>query len=71
MEANPEVMPVAGAPPAPKPPLLAPIHHDGRDAEFSARPPVPGRGNATPRTSEDPMRRTDRYRLVMPWSTRL
>lgn len=68
MDANPEVMPQSGTIPATK---GAPPPRDVRGNDAGTRPPAATRSIAAPRTSEDPMRRTDRYRLVMPWSSRL
>jgi hypothetical protein len=72
MNANPEVM-QALAPSSTRANQVGnardPRPSDGRYSDG-------GRGmmtaNASPiRISEDPMRRTDRYRLVMPWSSRV
>jgi hypothetical protein len=68
MDANPEVMPQSGTMPATK---GAPTPRDVRGNDASTRQPAALRNSAAPRTSEDPLRRTDRYRLVMPWSSRL
>jgi hypothetical protein len=71
MEANPEVMPVAAVAPTTRHTMTPPTRTsrpDPASARSAAAPPVP---KSDPRLSEDPMRRTDRYRLVMPWSARM
>ncbi|MFY9344103.1 MAG: hypothetical protein WAT39_16555 [Planctomycetota bacterium] len=67
MNANPEVMPPA-ANSSPRPNPAGNVVRDPRATDVRAKAPAtPGE----PRVSEDPMRRTDRYRLVMPWSSRV
>lgn len=65
MDANPEVMPIAAKPTARS--VSMPGGRDGQ-AKLQPRADPPARAAAPVRLSEDPMRRTDRYRLVMPWS---
>lgn len=64
MDANPQVMPPVMVHAAR--PTLVPRESG---TEKSAKPQLEAR--AEPRVSEDPMRRTDRYRLVMPWAARV
>ena len=68
MDANAEVMPGVSLPSAPKPGLTKPRDHRVTDP---ARQIAAAKPAATQHASEDPMRRTDRYRLVMPYSTRV
>lgn len=65
MDANPEVMPVAAKPTAR--PVPAPNPRDGV-GKLQPKAEATARATTPLRLSEDPMRRTDRYRLVMPWS---
>jgi hypothetical protein len=66
MDANPEVMqPVAMSPARP-----ATNDSRGKTADGTPRGDAP-RARSDSRLSEDPMRRTDRYRLVMPYSNRV
>lgn len=68
MDANAEVMPAVS---------LSGAHPSGLQKPRDPRANDPNRHAAAAkpapiqRTSEDPMRRTDRYRLVMPYSTRV
>jgi hypothetical protein len=65
MDANSEVMqPVATSAPRPAQP-------ETRRAVDPGPKQGEGRRPGEQRLSEDPMRRTDRYRLVMPYSTRV
>jgi hypothetical protein len=64
MDANPEVMPVAGSPA----PRQEPVSAQAPRRQDVARQALGADGSSEPRLSEDPMRRTDRYRLVMPYS---
>lgn len=68
MEANPEVMPAVATPP-PRPQATQNVKPGPSDSATKA-PSLPRATNGL-RISEDPMRRTDRYRLVMPWSSRV
>ncbi len=69
MNSNPEVMPERAST---TPPLFV---HDAKSKERSVRDGKVRlddvQAQAAARISEDPMRRTDRYRLVMPWSNRV
>jgi hypothetical protein len=70
MEANPEVMPAAVAPTTRQ--LSMPGLRNARgDASPAAKNSAAVSARPDPRLSEDPMRRTDRYRLVMPYSARM
>jgi hypothetical protein len=68
MDANPEVMPVAGSPAPRQEPVSA---QAPRNRQEVARQSLAANGASESRLSEDPMRRTDRYRLVMPYSLRV
>jgi hypothetical protein len=56
-------------------PTARQVQANGRDDADGARKQNDGRapraGDGAVRLSEDPMRRTDRYRLVMPYSSRV
>lgn len=65
MDANPEVMPAVATPSTRQ--VLQPPLRPGR-TEPPATTVASAKSPAAVRLSEDPMRRTDRYRLVMPWS---
>lgn len=67
MNANPEVMqaPVLSSTRPIPPGQATPV----RGGEGARDRDVPS--PLAVRVSEDPMRRTDRYRLVMPWSSRV
>jgi hypothetical protein len=67
MAANPEVMPAVGSPTPRQEPVSAQAPRNHQD---DARPSFAARAGES-RLSEDPMRRTDRYRLVMPYSLRV
>ena len=67
MDANPEVMqPVATSP-------ARPLPTDNRGKYTDPAPRLDAMRSRSPdsRLSEDPMRRTDRFRLVMPYSNRV
>ncbi len=68
MNSNPEVM--QSAAPAPLRPGQDNGRHEATPAHAQAHPAAAPRAGET-RTSEDPLRRTDRYRLVMPYSLRI
>lgn len=68
MDANAEVMPAVSSPSSQ--PTGLPQPRDPR-ANDAARLAAGAKPAAIPRASEDPMRRTDRYRLVMPYATRV
>ena len=65
MDANPEVMPAVVKSTSRHVPQAAP--RDGA-AEAIAKKFATAKSGDPARLSEDPMRRTDRYRLVVPWS---
>ena len=65
MDANPEVMPAVAK--APTRQVPQPGLRDGQGEAMPKAIAVKRTGDSS-RMSEDPMRRTDRYRLVMPWS---
>ena len=67
MNANPEVMQAIAPPPTRSNPPASSAH-DGRSPDGR---PTRDATAANVRVSEDPMRRTDRYRLVMPWVSRV
>lgn len=67
MDANPEVMPAVGSPAPRQEPVSAQAPRNRQDV---ARQAFAANGSEA-RLSEDPMRRTDRYRLVMPYSLRV
>ena len=70
MEANPEVMPAAVAPTTRQ--LSVPgLRNTRPEASPAAKNAATATARPDPRLSEDPMRRTDRYRLVMPYSARM
>ncbi len=65
MDANSEVMqPVATSP-------ARQVQPSGRGNGIETSRQDGSRRGVEPRLSEDPMRRTDRYRLVMPYSNRV
>ncbi|MBL8754323.1 MAG: hypothetical protein JNK15_13560 [Planctomycetes bacterium] len=55
---------------ATQPMLQPPSATEARRSVDRDRDDRPVRAAAAARVSEDPMRRTDRYRLVRPWSDR-
>jgi hypothetical protein len=68
MNANPEVMQAL----APSSTRANQVGNGAREVRASdSGRGVMAAGDAPIRISEDPMRRTDRYRLVMPWSSRV
>jgi hypothetical protein len=68
MDANPEVMqPVATSLTRPAPA----DHRSSKAVDVAERTEAPRSRGGDGRLSEDPMRRTDRYRLVMPYSNRV
>ncbi len=69
MEAKPEVMPTPGScQTRPTPTNQSTARGRSNDA---TRPVASASRASDARLSEDPMRRTDRYRLVMPYSLRV
>ena len=66
MDANAEVMPAVVKSSTRQAPMQNPREPRLAEAPKSAAERAP-----TDRLSEDPMRRTDRYRLVMPYSLRV
>ena len=68
MDVSSEVMQPVAAPPARQ------VQTEGRAKSADAtgsRHDVARQRGPEPRLSEDPMRRTDRYRLVMPYANRV
>lgn len=70
MNSNPEVMAERASTPMTPPQFVRDTQGKDR-SERDAQPRKDNTIGAAPRVSEDPMRRTDRYRLVMPWSDRV
>jgi hypothetical protein len=66
MNPNPEVMTAAAQNSQPRPPFVSESGRPGDQPRDGRVSPA-----AASRISEDPMRRTDRYRLVVPWSERV